>query len=271
MLTLIRQAFILILLSPQLLQATLNIPAPDLRELTDDVATTAGVPARSASAAVCEDFNRLNSLIRDGKIHKDAAKRVLVTLLDRVRNEYYLRGGRDFQPSAWAFPLAGYDIRSIDTGRQHGFSASGYDFFSGNRHGGHPALDLFIHDRDQDSRDDQTGKPVAVLSMTGGVVVALEREWSSDSGLRGGKYLWIYDPANQLLVYYAHNQELLVDIGTIVKPGDLLARVGRSGLNAAKKRSPTHLHFSVLQLRNGLPIARNVYKELVDARVLEAR
>jgi murein DD-endopeptidase MepM/ murein hydrolase activator NlpD len=68
-----------------------------------------------------------------------------------------------------------------------------------------------------------------------------------------------------------YDQELLVDLGTIVRPGDLLARVGRSGLNAAGKRSPTHLHFSVLELKNNLPVARNVYKELLHTRKVEAR
>ena len=106
---------------------------------------------------------------------------------------------------------------------------------------------------------------------TGGVVVALEQEWRADSTLRGGKYLWVYDPGNRLLVYYAHNQELLVNLGTIVRPGELLARVGRSGLNAARKRSPTHLHFSVLQLVNNLPVARNVYTELQHIRTVNTR
>jgi murein DD-endopeptidase MepM/ murein hydrolase activator NlpD len=101
--------------------------------------------------------------------------------------------------------------------------------------------------------------------MTGGVVVALEKEWQPGSKMRGGKYIWIYDPANDLLVYYAHNEELFVALGTIVKPGDLLATMGRSGLNAAKRRSPTHLHFSVLRIIEGKPVPMPVYRELQQA------
>jgi murein DD-endopeptidase MepM/ murein hydrolase activator NlpD len=104
--------------------------------------------------------------------------------------------------------------------------------------------------------------------MTGGVVVALEKEWRQRSNLRGGKYIWVYDPANELLVYYAHNDELNVELGTTVKPGDQLATVGRSGLNAAKKRSPTHLHLSVLRVTAGQPTAIPVYSELQRARSL---
>jgi len=93
--------------------------------------------------------------------------------------------------------------------------------------------------------------------------------WQKGDKLRGGKYLWVYDPGNNLLVYYAHNESLFVERGTIVKPGDLLATVGRSGLNAAKKRSPTHLHFSALRFENGQPIPLAVYHELQQARTFK--
>lgn len=226
----------------------------------------AGPPAEENDlAAACASYNELNSRIRDGRIAATAARIEVVQRLSRVGTEYYRRGGRDYAAAEWVFPLAGHDLRSIGGGRNHGFIPGGYDFFSGNRHGGHPALDIFIQDRNQDSRDDKSGQPVKVLSMTGGVVVALEREWETSSRLRGGKYIWVYDPANDLLVYYAHNQQLLVQLGQMVKPGDVLATVGRSGLNAAKRRSPTHLHFSVLRLVGGRPQPLNVYNDLQRA------
>lgn len=215
---------------------------------------------------LCSAFNDFNSLIRDGRISKAAARSELHVRLAEIRIEYYSRGGWDYSPTEWVFPVAGYNTGAIDKGRSHGFAPGGYDFFSGNRHGGHPAYDIFIRDRNQDSREDRTGKAVQIVSMTGGVVVALEKGWQEGSGLRGGKYIWVYDPANDLLVYYAHNEELFVESGTIVKPGDLLATMGRSGLNAAKRRSPTHLHFSVLRLKDGQPIPVPVYCELQRAR-----
>jgi hypothetical protein len=46
----------------------------------------------------------------------------------------------------------------------------------------------------QKSIDDRTKKPVSVLSITGGVVVAVGKDWNQSSMLRGGKYIWIYDP-----------------------------------------------------------------------------
>ncbi|MDD2736160.1 MAG: M23 family metallopeptidase [Desulfuromonadaceae bacterium] len=224
-----------------------------------DAIPSSGTPSLYAA------FNEFNTLIRDGRISKANARRELPAMLTTIRVEYYRRGGRDFAPAKWAFPVAGYTSDTIEKRGNHGFAPRGYDFFSGNRHGGHPAYDIFIRDRNQDSRDDRTGTTVQVVSMTGGVVVAYETEWLQGSKLRGGKYLWVYDPANDLLVYYAHNEELFVEPGTIVKPGDLLATIGRSGLNAAKRRSPTHLHFSVLRITNGQPLPLAVYRQLQQA------
>jgi len=257
-------SLLLIIPSPAV-HASQPADQPDLAELTD-------TPGQSTSAATlvnaCTRYNDLNSRIRDGKINKEPARGALQRLLAELRQLYELAGARHYPKSDWIFPLAGYDSRAITGGRNKGYIASGYDFFTGNRHGGHPAFDIFIRDRDQDSRDDRTKKPVKVLSVTGGVVVALEREWEPGSALRGGKYLWIYDPANELLVYYAHNSELLVGLGDMVKPGDAIAKVGRSGFNAHKRRSPTHLHLSVLRVQDGWPLPMNVYQDLVHAKTL---
>ncbi len=234
--------------------------------LAYSAAFAAPTPADTNMYSLCANFNKLNTMIRDSRISKVAARLKLSVQLSEIRTEFYQQGGKDYVPTEWVFPLAGYDTRSIDKGKHHGFIPNGYDFFSGNRHGGHPAYDIFIRDRNQDSRDDQSGKTVEVLSMTGGIVVALGKGWQAGSGLRGGNYIWIFDPTSELLIYYAHNEELFVEPGTIVKPGDLLATVGRSGFNAAKRRSPTHLHFSVLRVRDGQPVPLDVYRELQQTR-----
>ncbi len=245
---------------------------PDLNELI--AAPAAAPPSPPApSRSLFQEFNEFNSRIRDGRIRKAAARAELPVRLAAVREEYRRRGGKAYPETEWIFPVAGYSAAAIDKGKGHGFAPRGYDYFSGNRHGGHPAYDIFIHDRNQNCRDDRTGAAVHVLSMTGGVVVAVETGWQQGSGLRGGNYIWVYDPANQLLVYYAHNETVLVEPGTIVKPGDPLATIGRSGLNAAKRRSPTHLHFTVLGLEKSkstpLPVA--VYPALKQAKSLVYR
>ena len=97
--------------------------------------------------------------------------------------------------------------------------------------------------------DDNTQKPVNVLSVTGGIVVAAEKSWDESSALRGGIYVWIYDPGTKGMFYYAHNSELLVEVGQVVTPGEVIAHVGRTGLNAYKQRSPTHLHITYLKVK----------------------
>lgn len=210
-------------------------------------------------------FNEFNTLVRDGKIDADKARTTLNILLEALREEYYHKGGKDFPRNTWIFPLEGYNAASITNGANKGYVASGYDYFSGNRHGGHPSFDIFIYDKNQDCLDDRSGLPVKVLSLGGGMVVAMAGEWPEGSALRGGKYLWVYDPGNELLVYYAHNNTLTVGLGDIVAPGDVLATVGRSGLNAAKPRSPTHLHLTVLELKNSRPLPLNIYADLAGS------
>jgi murein DD-endopeptidase MepM/ murein hydrolase activator NlpD len=95
----------------------------------------------------------------------------------------------------------------------------------------------------------------------------MENEWQPGSRLLGGRYIWVYDPANDLLVYYAHNSGLAVELGQIVRPGEVLGTVGRSGFNAAKRRSPTHLHLTVLRVNQGGSVAPvEVYRDLRKAR-----
>jgi len=78
----------------------------------------------------------------------------------------------------------------------------------------------------------------------------------------------IFDPASNALIYYAHNSKVLVEAGDIVKPGDVIAEVGRTGLNAYRKRSPTHLHITYLQFVNNLPVPKNIYSELLASKLL---
>ena len=193
------------------------------------------------------DFNSLNTKIRDGRISKQEALKQLQILLPEIKKYYLKYRGKNIEKTNLTFPVQKYSSKAIGGTNGSGYIASGYNYFDGNKHGGHAAHDIFITDRNQDCIDDISKKPVNVLSMTSGIVIAAETTWDSTSNLRGGKYIWIYEPTSNSFYYYAHNSKIFVKPGQIVNSGDTIATVGRSGLNAFKKRSPTHLH--IMQLK----------------------
>jgi len=189
-------------------------------------------------------FDSVNTLVRDNKIEKAQALKKFQTIFPELQNKLKSKDEK------LLFPVEGYTAKDIGGTHGEGYVSDGYDYFDGNKHGGHPAHDIFIRDKNQDCKDDITGRLVNVRSVSNGIVVALEKNWDKASPLRGGKYIYIYNPNENALFYYAHNNEVLVNIGQVVNRGDTIATVGRTGLNAFKKRSPTHLHFMKLELGN---------------------
>jgi peptidoglycan LD-endopeptidase LytH len=217
----------------------------------------------------CAAYDRLYADIRDRHIDRAAAQAQVRALLPRIREYYYAHGGTDAPQATWRFPVAGYTATSIGGVNGSGYIPNGYDYFDGYQSHGHPAHDIFIRDVNHDELDDGTGSPVDVLSITGGIVVATATQWRRDSALRGGRYVYVYEPAGQMLYYYAHNRSVLVAPADIVHPGQVIAMVGRSGRNAAAARSPTHLHVMGLAIEDGYPRPRNIYpllKRLGGAR-----
>lgn len=225
----------------------------------------ASVPAAADACPPCLAFDQLDKQIRDSVLPEKDARQRFAAVIAEIDARFPRNSTANDRHEPWVFPLRGYALATAGADADKGYVAAGYDFFDGNRHGGHPSFDLFILDRNQDGLDDRTGQPVTVVAMTGGIVVAAETAWAAGSSLRGGKYLWIYDPANHLLIYYAHNRDLLVRVGDRVAPGTPIATVGRSGFNAVKQRSPTHLHLTCLRINHGRPEPVNIYLRLVDA------
>lgn len=211
------------------------------------------------SAEPCQEWNELQALVRDGLLQR-AEARSRVEELHRKLLDLYGRG-RDLGQRS--FPLEGGTWRDIGGRGGDAFVARGYDFYRGNSHAGHPAHDIFIPDRDQDSRHDRTGKPVSVLAFASGVVVATNAGWVPGSKIRGGNYVWVFSPAVELYCYYAHLQDVLVQVGQWVRAGETLGTVGRSGKNAYPRRSPTHLHFMCLCFDQGRMTPYNPYPELL--------
>jgi murein DD-endopeptidase MepM/ murein hydrolase activator NlpD len=219
--------------------------------------------AQTDAVNPCVEFDRLYAAIRDQRIERAAAEPQVRALLPRIREYFRAHRATPTPPEAWRFPLDGYGAESIGGRNGSGYVADGYDYFDGYKSHGHPGHDIFIHDTNHDELDDRTGQPVTVHSISTGVVVAYSPEWASDSQLRGGRYLYIYDPAADGMFYYAHNRSLLVKPGEIVEAGAPIATVGRSGRNASAPRSPTHLHVMFLSTADGYPRPKDIYTDLV--------
>ena len=163
------------------------------------------------------------------------------------------------------FPLLGFDYRAVG-GYGRGYIPKGYDLFDQNQKGSHPAHDIFMKDKNQDCRDDRTNDYVSVLSVSDGIVIATENNWQTGSEYRGGNYIWIYDTTTGGLWYYAHQREIFVKTGQVVRAGQKIALVGRTGFNAAMSRSDTHLHLTYLRIdEEGNPFPVNTYGWLKNA------
>ena len=208
------------------------------------------------------EWNLLYPMIRDRLISKEEALSQLKALEGRLKDQYS-KNLIIHEGDGLCFPLRGYIFHSIGGRGGSGYRIEGYNFFAGNEHQGHPGHDIFIRDRDQDCLDDTTGKPVEVVAAAAGVVVSVNLGWESLSRIRGGNYVWIYNPARTRYYYYAHLDQVSVKVGQVIPRGERLGTLGRTGLNAYPKRSPTHLHFTTHQSIKGYPKPTNPYDELV--------
>ena len=203
--------------------------------------------------------------IRDRLIAKEEALDKLNKLEISIR-EFYLKKSEKESNERLYFPLKKYSIHSIGGKGGSGYQEKGYDFFDGNDHQGHPGHDIFIRDKNQDGLDDLTGHSVEVVSASPGIVVSVNSDWQPSSLLRGGNYIWVYDPIKIRYYYYAHLNEIFVRVGQIASRGDRLGTLGRTGVRAYPKKSPTHLHFVVHESINGYPKPVNPYEELLQTR-----
>ncbi len=210
------------------------------------------------------EWHLLYLKIRDQQISKQEALQKLKALEASLKLFYSRTTGLE-QNDRLCFPLRGYGPSAIGGKEGNGYQASGYDFFDGNQHKGHPSHDIFIRDKNQDCLDDRTGKPVEVVSASPGIVVSVNARWEPSSLIRGGNYVWVFEPAKSRYYYYAHLGEIFTKVGQVVSKGERLGLVGRTGVNAYPKRSPTHLHFTVHETKNGYPRPINPFKELVVA------
>ena len=202
-----------------------------------------------------EEWNTLEKNIRDSKISGTDAKKNFSELIQKIK--IYADSLNPQYSEKWAFPVKNYSSTSIGKG---GFRPQGYNFFDGNKHGGHAAYDIFVYDNNQDCIDDKTKKPVDIIAPVDLLILSVNSGWEKTSQIRGGNYIFGYNSKANMIFYFAHLDSIFVSGNSMIKQGLKLATLGRTGKNAFPQRSPTHLHFMVLKVSGESLIPFDYYK-----------
>jgi len=206
-----------------------------------------------------EDWQWFERRVRDAQISYEEGLKEIRHWWDVLQRAYPAErfDGRLF------FPVKGYGLKQLGGRHGNGYRPSRYQFVGPTRRSGHPAQDIFVYDGNQDGLDDRTGKPFEILAVADGIVLSTSGGWTPElppNGNRGGNYVWIYHPALRLFAYYAHLQDIRVDLCERVSGGQTIATLGRTGTNAFPERSPTHLHLMLLRAKDMAPV--NAYPVL---------
>ena len=215
-------------------------------------------------ADICSKWNQLDSEIVNQIIEIDEAAELMKEYEPVVRQYFRQKKGVMTARTDWVFPmnnLTSFYFR--DNGND--YKVTGYDYFQGSNSKGHPAHDIMILDKNKDLLDDSTLKPVDIVSMSSGVVVAVDNSWAIGSKLRGGKYVKIFDVTNNGIFYYSHLSVVTVNPGDIVNAGDKIGEVGRTGRKAILPAGKTHLHIAFLVSNDGYPEPEDIIKDLRNA------
>lgn len=207
-------------------------------------------------------IDELHRNIYSGKLTVDEAKKIFFKEIKSAAEIYWQKGGKKYTKKKWIFPVEGYNTKTCKLNKWDFMYKKKYNYFSTEISGDHPAFDLFIRDTNNDTKDDKTNNPVNILSVTGGIVIACVTDWSLEFNSSGGNNILIYDPYYNSIFYYAHNDKIFIKPGDIVKPGQVIATMGRTGKKAFLPGSPTHLHISYLKVKKNDLVPVNIYRNL---------
>lgn len=210
---------------------------------------------------ICIQWDLLDKQIINQTIDVDDAIELMEEYEPQIKSYFKKNNGVNVSRENWVFPLN--NLTSFyfrDNGND--YRVTGYDYFQGSNTKGHPAHDIMILDKNKDLLDDSTLKPVDIVSMSSGVVVATDSTWAVGSLLRGGMYVKIFDVTNSGLFYYSHLSEVSVKPGDIVNAGDKIGEVGRTGRKAILPEGKTHVHVAYLKSEDGYPVPEDILKDL---------
>ena len=205
---------------------------------------------------------KTDDLIWVNKIDRDAAVDS-IALYVPLAVEYCKEQSVKFtKRKDWVFPMKGYTKISY---RRDGndYRDSRFDYFQGGESHDHPAHDIFIRDIDANTLEDSTGKQVDALAMVSGVVFWTVSDWKPGDFGRGGNSVKLFDPETQAMFYYSHLDTVTVRVGQIVKAGEKVGTVGRTGRKAIHGK--THLHIAYYPIDDGEPEPEDFIQDLYKA------
>jgi peptidoglycan LD-endopeptidase LytH len=212
--------------------------------------------------SIFQRWAKTDALIWDNKISRDAAVDS-IALYVPIAVKYCRNMGVHLTESKnWVFPLRGFTKTSY---RRNGndYSDKRFDYFQGGESHDHPAHDIFILDNDSNTVEDSTGKKVDAVSMTSGVVFNTIPDWKPGDFGRGGNSVKVFDPESEAMFYYSHLDTVTVHVGDIVKAGDKIGVVGRTGRKAIHGK--THLHIAYYPINDGEPEPENIIDDIFAA------
>jgi len=221
-----------------------------------------------------DEWHLLEIKIRDNAIKPEEARNQMVSVHSRLMS--FCTNHKQFKSKnapGFVFPVEAHTHEDIGGLNGSGYYGAKYfRFYDNTRRASHTAHDIFVYDNNFDGKCDLLQDFVNVLSTSDGIVVSINTGWvPAQTNLRGGNYVWVLDPHKQEYLYYAHLHDVSVAIGQIVTAGQKLGTIGRSGLNAYKKKSITHLHYACIQFDGGNMTPRNPYPELLETGRVNAK
>ena len=230
-----------------------------------------GLPALAATRYVAEpqlealrQWSQLEARVQAGVVQRQEALKGFKKLWPKV--------AKDEVPSEraglwqWVFPVPGHGEADFSG---ESYDPEGYRFYDGPDAQGHPAINIYIRDRQRRGVDDRTGEPVPVVSATDGVVVAAQKFWAPEDRNALGIYACVLDQMSKRFFYYAGLSKLKAAAGQLVSKGQVIGWVGRTGHEVRRHRLGTHLRFQIHNFADGLFYPVYPGRKLREARHLE--
>jgi len=196
------------------------------------------------------------------KISKDKAIDSIKFYVSQARQDFNSLNIAMTDRNDWVFPMTGWTKIIYRSGGKD-YKDERFDYFQGGESMNHPAHDIFILDNDSDGVEDSTRQKVLAAAMVTGIVFTEYSGFKPGDFIRGGNNVKIFDPKTEAMFYYSHLDSVFVHPGQLVKAGETIGYVGRTGRKAIKGK--THLHIAYYKIFEGYPRPKDILEDLYKA------